>query len=189
MRKIKTIGLMFLFTGGLLLTSCETEPADPNLLTNTGGNNGGNNGGGTITNIAGTYKMTAFNTSVPTDLNGDGTPSTNQMNETTCFNNTALVLSANHTFTSTGSSLEIVTDGTNTSLECTEDPSYGGTWALSGNILTLTYTDEGETYTDQYTVTGNTLKISLGEGLIVGTASSGEPVHLTANVDIIFTKQ
>ncbi|UUC44870.1 lipocalin family protein [Flavobacterium cerinum] len=184
---------MLLFTGGLLLTSCETEPADPNLLTNTGGsnggNNGGNNGGGTPANIAGTYKMTAFNTSVPTDLNGDGTPSTNQMNETSCFNNTMLVLSANNTFTSTGSSLEIVTDGTNTTLECTEDPSYGGTWTLSGNILKLTYTEDGETYTDQYTVSGNTLKISLAEGLIVGSGSGGEPAYLTANIDIIFTKQ
>jgi hypothetical protein len=111
------------------------------------------------------------------------------MNETSCFNNSILVLNANNTFTATGSSLEIVFDGTTSTLECTDDPDFSGTWSLAGNVLSVTYTDEGDTFTDQYIVSGNTLKASIQQGEVVGTANGGEPVYLTANIDIIYTKQ
>ena len=43
-------------------------------------NNDNNNSGG----IAGTYNLTEFNTSAPTDFNEDGVESTNQMQEAKC---------------------------------------------------------------------------------------------------------
>ena len=49
--------------------------------------------------VVGTYRLTAFNTTPPTDLNGDGTSSTNQMNEVTCFNNSLIILNSNGTYT------------------------------------------------------------------------------------------
>ncbi|WP_177734680.1 MULTISPECIES: lipocalin family protein [Flavobacterium] len=202
MKNIRNIGMGLLIAGGLLFTACDVEPVDGALLTNNGGNTGGGNTGGGNTgggntgggntgggNITGTYLMTAFNTSVPTDLNGDGTPSTNQMNETNCFNNSLLVLNANNTFTASSNGIDIVSDGVTETMECFTDPNLTGTWTLTGTTLSLTYTDEGETYTDNYTVSGSTITASVEEGQVVGTANDGSPVYLTATISIVYTKQ
>ena len=142
------------------------------------------------TSVAGTYLLTAFNSSVPTDLNNDGTASTNQLNETTCFDNMLLTLNANNTFTANSKGIEIVFNGTVDEISCFADPNYTGTWALNGTILSLTYTDTGVEYTDNYTVTGNILTATISGGEIVGTeTTTGAPVYLTSNLTIIFTKQ
>ena len=132
--------------------------------------------------------MTAFNSSVPTDLNGDGTASTNQMNETNCFAGNYIILNANNTFTANAKGVEISVTGSASVLACYEDPLMNGTWSLSGNQLTLTYTDSGIVYDDVFTVVGNTLKISTQQGEVVGTTSTGEPVYLTANLELVYTK-
>ncbi|MCD8518896.1 MAG: lipocalin family protein [Flavobacterium sp.] len=64
-----------------------------------------------------------------------------------------------------------------------------GTWSLSGNQLSITYTEAGEQFTDVYTVSGSTLTLSITDGEIVGTTSGGDPVYLDADIDIVFTKQ
>lgn len=137
--------------------------------------------------IAGSYLLTAFNTSVPTDLNGDGVSSSNQLNETTCFNNSILILNANNTFTSDAKGLDIDITGTTSVLTCFEDPDFTGTWSLAGNQLSLTYMDSGQTQTDVFILTGNNLSLTVQNGEIVGT-SSGSPVFLTSNITIIYTK-
>ena len=142
------------------------------------------------TGIAGTYLLTAFNSSVPTDLNNDGTASTNQLNETTCFDNMLLTLNANNTFTANSKGVEIVFNGTVDEISCFTDPNYTGTWVLNGTILSITYTDEGVEYTDEYTVNGNTLTATISDGEVVGTeTTTGEPVYLTTDLTIIYTKQ
>ncbi|MFT6749086.1 MAG: hypothetical protein ACI9XR_001138 [Flavobacterium sp.] len=138
--------------------------------------------------IAGTYLLTAFNTSVSTDLNGDGISSSNQLNETVCFNNSILKLNANNTFTSDAKGLDIDITGTTSVLTCFEDPDFTGTWSLAGNQLSLTYMDSGQTQTDVFTVAGNNLSLTVQNGEIVGTAA-GSPVYLTSNITIVYTKQ
>lgn len=140
------------------------------------------------TGIVGTYLMTAFNVSVPQDLNGDGTASTNQMNETTCFNNNTLVLNANNTFTATSKGLEIDGIGSTAVLTCFTDPSFSGTWSQSGSNVTFTYMDGGQSYSDTYVLNGTTLTYTLTDGEVVGTAG-GNPVYLTANIAVVYTKQ
>lgn len=142
------------------------------------------------TGIAGTYLLTGFNTSVATDINNDGVSSTNQLNETTCFDDMLLILNANNTFTADSKGIEIIFDGTVEEIDCFTDPDYTGTWALNGSILSLTYTDEGEVFTDNYNVSGNTLSATVQGGEVVGTeTTTGAPVYLTSDITIIYSKQ
>lgn len=180
MKKFKIIALFTLFVGALSLTSCngDVEPLDPALAASITPP--------TATSIVGTYKLTAYNTSVPTDLNGDGAQSTNQMNETACFNNMKLILNANHTFTADSKGVEI--NATGTASECFTDPSYAGTWALNGSTLTLTYMDGTEQVVTNFTALGNTLKVTANDGDAV-TASAGVYAYVTCNIEIVYTKQ
>lgn len=137
--------------------------------------------------IVGTYKLTAFNTSIPTDLNGDGTATTNQLSETTCLDNSFVTLNANNTFTADSKGIDI---DINNNITCFTDPDFTGTWVLTGNILSLTYNDGVDVITDNYTVSGNTFSSTLTDGQVVGVEQvSGEPVYLTCDITIIFTKQ
>ncbi len=183
-----------------LLVSCENEPLDPVLASqlstnNTGGTSGtggsggtGGTGGVTPASIVGTYILTAFNTSVPTDLNGDGANSTNQMNETTCFNNSLFTLNSDNTFIANSKGIDIDITTTPNTLTCYTDPDTTGTWTLTGNILKTTYVEGGVTYNDQFTVVGNTLVYTESSGQIVGTAS-GNPVYLTSDIALVYSKQ
>jgi hypothetical protein len=186
---ISSVGFLFLFN------SCNVEPIDPvladQLAQNNSSNNNNNNGGGSNggnTSVAGTYLLTAFNTSVPTDLNGDGTSSINQMSETTCFNNSTFILNSNNTFTATGGGIDIDLSVTPNVLTCFTDPSTNGTWTLNGNQLTTNYMEGGVSYTDVFTVVGNTLIITEQNGEVVGMAN-GNPVFLTSDITAIYSKQ
>ena len=145
--------------------------------------------------VVGTYKLTAFNTSVPTDLNFDGTASTNQMDEINCFNDSFLTINANNTFTSDSEGVDISIEVDNNGVEvesivCYEDAQISGTWSQVGNVITFTYTEEGEEYSDSFTVIGNTLQHTVNSGQVVGTeVTTGAPVYLTSNITLIYTKQ
>jgi hypothetical protein len=136
--------------------------------------------------LPGSYLLTAFNTSVPTDLNGDGTNSTNQLSETSCLNGSFLTINANNTFTADSKGIEININGTQ--IDCFEDPDITGTWTLNGSQLSLSYVDLGTPYTDVFTVSGNTLTYTVQDGEVVGSAN-GNPVYLTSDITFIYTKQ
>jgi hypothetical protein len=154
--------------------------------------------GGTPTGtLPGVYRLTAFNTSVPTDLNNDGVSATNQMTETTCMNDILLTLNSNNTFvgvskgTEIAMDIDVVTGEVTQTISCFTDPDVNGTWTLSGTSLSLTSIDPdtGEPVTDVFTVIGNTLQSTIHDGEVVGTATGGEPVYLTCDITIIYTKQ
>lgn len=180
MKNIKLVAGIFLILTAFTFTSCETEPIDSAINLDDFNQ---------VTSVSGSYLMTAFNTSIPTDLNNDGTASTNQMNETTCFNNSILVLNQDNTFVISSKGIDIVTDGVNQSLSCFMDPNIMGTWTLSGNTLTIQYTEGGLQYSEQFIVSGNTLVYTLNNTEIVGTTSTNVPVYLTADISIIYTKE
>ncbi len=186
----------------LFFASCsDVEPLDPalnggNTSNNGGGNNNGGSGGGNGSgggsgsgSIVGTYLMTAFNSSVPVDIDFNGSSATNLMDETDCLDNNFLVLNANNSFTANSNGIDITFDGTNETIECFNDPNITGTWSLSGNTLSLTYTYDGDVYTDDYNVSGNNLVYTINDGEVVGTSSTGDPVYVTADINIIYTKQ
>ncbi|MDN3677488.1 fibronectin type III domain-containing protein [Flavobacterium paronense] len=141
-------------------------------------------GGGPSGTVPGTYRLTAFNTTPPTDLNGDGTSSTNQMNEVTCFNNALLVVNANNTYLANSKGAELnITGG----YDCFTDPDDLGTWTLSGNQLTLTSSDI--TNPPQiFIVSGNTLSATFSNGTVLSN-QGGVVVELTADITFVYTKQ
>jgi hypothetical protein len=191
MKKITFLSIFTVFFATFSFVSCDNEPLDPFLVAQINANNGssgGSGGGVTPNNIAGSYILTAFNTSVPTDLNGDGTASTNQMAETTCLNNSLFVINSNNTFTADAKGIDIDLTTTPNVLTCFTDPDISGTWTLVGNILKTTYVEGGITYNDEFTVIGNTLVLTVNDGEVVGTAG-GAPVFLTSDITIIYSKQ
>ena len=143
-----------------------------------------------VTNsVAGTYILTAFNTSVPTDLNNDGIPSTNQMSETNCYNNMLLTLNSDNTFVSNSKGVDIQTNGTTQTSTCYTDPDDTGTWSLNGNILTLTIASTPSDI-QTFTVSGNTISATATNGQVVGYDTvTGAPAYLNCDITIIYTKQ
>jgi len=191
---MKKISFLAIAVFALSFYSCDVEPVDPTALANAANNpggggsggNGGGNGGGSGSAITGTYILTAFNTSVPTDLNNDGTASINQMSETNCFNNSLLTLNTNGTFTADTKGIEI--DLNTTQLACFEDPDINGNWTIQGNTLRLYYTEGGVPNIDEFTVVGNTLVMVIEDGSIVGS-TGGNPIYLNSDITFIYTKQ
>ncbi len=156
-------------------TSCNIEPLDKDLL-------------GNIINpasVAGSYRMTAFNTGIPTDLNNDGAASTNQMLETSCFNDNILTINPNATFTSTSKGVDVSASAT---LVCLSNPNITGTWVLNGTVLKLIYMKGNVEITDLYSVSGNTLTHSVPLGQIVSTTSTNAAVFLNSSYYFVYTK-
>jgi hypothetical protein len=129
--------------------------------------------------------LTSFNTDVRTDLNRNGVASSNQMTETTCFNNSFLTLNENNTFSLDRKGVDISVTNT---LQCFTDPILTGTWVRSGSKLILSYTDGAEQFTDEYTISGNTLTIRDEQGIIVDIPIT-TPVFLSSGITQVYTKQ
>ena len=175
----KIVSSFFFILLSLILVSCQNEPVDKKIkISDFQVDNSG-------TDLVGTYLMTAYNTSIPTDLDLDGKTSTNQMDETSCFDNSMLILNADHSFTADLKGVQIVFDGVNKSMNCFAVPDVTGTWKLSGNKITLTYLDKSE----EITVLGGTLVKALNGTQIVATDASKTPVYLTANATAIYSIQ
>ena len=175
MNKIKlTAAVLSVFTL-ITFTSCNIEPLDSDLL-------------GNVINpdsVAGTYRMTAFNTGIPTDLNNDGTTSTNQMLETSCFNNNILTINPDGTFKATSKGVEVSAGAT---LECYTDPDITGTWVLNGTVLSLSYVEASVQNTEMFSVSANSLTYSVPLGEIVSTTSTNVAVYLNSSYNIIYTR-
>ena len=136
-------------------------------------------------NAVGIYKLTAFNTFDAQDLNGDGNSSINQINESVCFNNSFLKLNSDNTFTLDQKGVELTIIGTSETLDCYDDGEIIGTWSVSGNNLNLNAFGE----TVSYSINGSTIINAMNDADYVGTDSSGNPLYLTGNVSVVYTKQ
>jgi hypothetical protein len=162
---------LLVFASILVLLSCNKNDDEPVAETPT---------------PVGIYKLTAFNVSVAQDLNNDGTPSTNQMNETSCFNNSFLKLNSDNTFTYDDKGIEINSNGITETIECYSYGQIAGTWVLSGNNIIFTETS-GDTYSWPYN--GSNVTVTINDTDIVGTDSSDNPVYVTGNISAVYTKQ
>ncbi|ESU27348.1 hypothetical protein FLJC2902T_20530 [Flavobacterium limnosediminis JC2902] len=151
-------------------------------------NNDDNNNSDSSSSPVGTYRMTAFTISEAQDLNGDGTASVNQMSEMDCMNESFMTLNADHTFTYDDKGIDISFDGENETIACYDDGDVTGSWSVTGNVLTLTYTFEGEEVVDMYTVSGSTITMTVPDGEAVGMVE-GNPVYVAADIQAVYTKQ
>jgi hypothetical protein len=175
MKAIKFSAVIIAVVTLFSFSSCYIEPVDSDLLGNVIN----------PTSVAGTYRMTAFNTGIPTDLNNDRVASTNQMLETTCFNGSTIVINPDGTFRATSKGVEI---SSSTTLQCFSDPDYTGTWTLNATVLKLTYIDAGVIVDELFSVSANSLLYSVPQGQVIGTSATNVPIFLTTSYNIVYTK-
>ncbi|GGB70450.1 hypothetical protein GCM10007424_08010 [Flavobacterium suaedae] len=147
--------------------------------------------------IEGTWKLTAFTLNEGADLNNDGTVSTDMISESGCYSNSSFVFSSNNVATINIEELEIDLDlviGTEDSYEysidCVEATPEVGTYAVSGNTVTITGSDgEGGTESIPLALSNNTLTLTLPEFVDVPVEENGEVTYSFVGASLVFTKQ
>ncbi len=145
-----------------------------------------NNNMGTI---EGVYDLTEFNTSAPTDFDENGTASTNQMNESSCYNDRKIDFNSDNTFTY---EMDYILIDTNTGVAVCAENTVTGTWTATNNVITATY--EQENGTD---ITLNFARSNNGRTLTQTTTlttypdrnADGVAYNRVGSVTTVFTKQ
>lgn len=165
--------LLLAFAGCITAVSCSSD------------DDGDNNNN--MSEVAGTYRMTAFNSPTAIDYDDDGDSSTNMMTESDCYNNTVLTLNQNGTFTSTYNGIGI-NSGVST---CAASQVTGGTWTRSGNTISAT-TTSGGTGTNSWTWNTDAQTITRTQTNAqypsINT-TTGDFEYATGNVNYVYTMQ
>lgn len=150
-----------------------------------------NNGNG----LEGTWKMTAFSTQNPYDLNGDGTASQDLMAETSCYQNELMRFNGDGTGKVTSSSeaiinFDLIVGTTNEyeySTECVAQiENRAFTYVQSGDEVTLSY----DGFPSTGTLSNNTLTFIIPSGFFIEAEDPNSGI-ITVNEDvtIVYTKQ
>lgn len=140
-----------------------------------------------LSEMAGTYRMTEWNSPMAVDYDGNGVSSMNMMSESACYNNSEIRLNENGTFTSTYNSVQII--GGESS--CAQSQVTGGTWTRSGNTLTAT-TTSGGSGANTWTWNGNEGTLSRMQANAQYpsiNSTSGAYEYGTGNVNYMYTMQ
>lgn len=173
------------------LNSCDNEPLEGFDLSNPAIQNP-TGGTAQTTSIAGTWKLTAWNSTNPVDINNDGTASTNLLTEFNCYNNETIVFNADNTGTINNTSyadieLELVTGTTNTYEYTTtcipEIETIPMTWTQAGNLVAV---NDGSGAVN-LSLSGNQLSILIPAGF--EAVSTDGMVTVEEDLTFIYTKQ
>jgi len=174
--------------GGISVTISITNTS---VFTRSGSNTGG---GGTNAGVPGTWLLTAWNAAGdPIDLNNDGTPSTNLLDEMNCYTNETLVFNPDNSGTINSTSFadfgfDIVVGTTNQfnyTIDCIqENDTTNMTWSQTGNTVTIS--DSGQS--SDWTLNGNQLSIFVPQGF-VAFSSTDVTVTTTRDLTFVYTKQ
>lgn len=146
-----------------------------------------NNNNDPNADIVGTYRMTAQNSPVAIDYDGNGTSSANMMTESNCYNNTVMTINADGTYTSTYNGINI-SNGEST---CASSQVTSGTWQRSGNTLTATTTNGG-TGTNSWTwsaANGTMSRMAANAQYPSINSTTGDFEYATGNVNYTYTMQ
>jgi hypothetical protein len=172
--------------------SCDNEPLEgfdlsvPNSPTTPDNPQTGN------ATIAGTWKLTAWNSVNPVDINNDGTASTNLLTEFDCYNNETIVFNSDGTGDIVSTSfvdieLNLVTGTTNTyeySSTCIPDnETLAMTWVNIGNAVAV---DDGSGAVN-LALSGNELSFIVPSGFFV--ESDDAMVTVDEDLTFVYTKQ
>jgi hypothetical protein len=154
---MKKVALFALLTGAIFVSCSDDDSTAVNNVS-----------------LIGTWKLTALNGSEPIDLNGDGTPTTDMVEETGCYDGSTIVFSADNTAVLTMEEANITLDGSMTPvITCDMLDPISGTYTENGNEVTITMNGEAGTAIKS----GNTLTIT----------EAGDEEQLGGT--LIFTKQ
>lgn len=167
--------LMLAVVGSLSLGACSSDD-DNNANVNPNAD------------LVGTYKMTAWNAPMSLDFNGDGTSNTNMMNESTCYNNSEMIIENDGSYTMTYNYVNI--DGSG-NVSCQTETTFG-TWTRNGNSFTTTHLSGGQNMDVNYnfaagnstTLTRNMTNWNYPMLDIDGNAAWGN-----GNVNLVMTRQ
>lgn len=138
--------------------------------------------------ITGTYDLTAFNTPIPVDYDGDGISSTNMVDETSCYNDSRITINRDGTYILEEGSVRIQGTTSFCDLRITK-----GTWTRSGNALTTTsdLADDivvtNYAFTTENGISKNTMT-SISNANYPGRNASGNPQSSFGTVDVIYTR-
>ncbi|MBQ4818721.1 lipocalin family protein [Aquimarina sp. MMG016] len=157
------IRVVFLFVVSLGLFSCSSDDDAPSVMGS----------------LVGTWELTSVTGGIPVDLNMDGTPSTNLLQELPCFKDT-LVVNDDNTYSQDVTDIDVSVDTSGPFpipiVECTGlILMETGTWSLVGDQLT--FTPEGQDPT--------IVAIMLTET----TLSFSDTVEGLGQVALMFTRQ
>lgn len=145
-----------------------------------------NNNTGTI---EGVYDLTEFNTGTPTDFDQNGTASTNQMNESSCYNGRKIDFNSDNTFTY---DMDYILIDTSTGVAVCAENTVTGTWTATNNTITATYQQEGGTNVTLNFVrsnNGRTLTQTTGITTYPDRNGDGVAYNRIGSVALVFSKQ
>ena len=166
--------LLLLLVPALLLISCNNDDDSSSA------------------SVEGTWKLTTFTTSQPSDVNNDGVETTNFIAETNCYNNSFLILSSNSVANARIEELDLTLDlvaGTTDQYEYTVDclsaEDAFGVWAQNNNTVTVTI--DGEPL--DLSLSGNTLSVTIPDFAAIEVEQNGTIVTEFVGATLVFTKQ
>jgi hypothetical protein len=142
-------------------------------------------------NPTGIYLLTAFNTSFPTNLNGDTVSSTNQMAETSCYDNYLLDLKSDGTFTNDNRISLVTGSAPSSNLVCEQKTTLAGNYTVAGNIITLKFIN-GTTANQELKLTSSENKILKSEilkSMFISNTFNGSYLSARADVEYVYTKK
>jgi|GEM_PF-6406185 len=172
MKKISI--LLFAMAGCMATVSCSSD-------------DDANNNNNSNADIVGTYRMTAQNSPVAIDYDGNGTSSMNMMTESPCYNNTVMTINADGTYTSTYNGINI----SNGQSSCATSQVTSGTWQRTGNTLSAT-TTSGGSGTNSWTwnaSNGTMSRMQSNAQYPSINATTGDFEYGTGNVNYVYTRQ
>ncbi|MEL6811266.1 MAG: lipocalin family protein [Bacteroidota bacterium] len=151
----------------LLFSSCSNDD-------DGGSGDGGDPNGGV--NIVGDWGLTGYVLGFPVDVNLDGIPNTDVLQELPCFDST-LTLNSDGTFTSSTTEIVITVDEGVTSADCGDLEFFSGAWQLVGDQLTIP-DGNGGSQTVSIILSGNTM-----------TYTSDDPAFGSSSATWTWTRQ
>ena len=139
--------------------------------------------------VAGTYNLTAFNAPMSVDFDGNGTSSSNIMNESNCYANSKLVLNSDGSYTLTDNSVNISGTTSNCGSQTTT-----GTWSRSGNTFTMNSGVGTNIVTTNYNyvkasgTNGATMTRTTTNGMYPSLNASGNPQWSIGTTNMVYTR-
>jgi len=177
MKKINLL-VCTLAIAGLGFTACSDDDNDSNSSNDT--------------KIEGAYTLEEVNTPVTTDFDKDGDSHIDQTEESTCYNGGKVVLNADNTFEYVITGI-LVQDG---NAGCRESETKTGVYTVQpatdpkNAIITLTYTENNQTVTRQFTKVGE--ELSWTSPAIVSTYpardANGNAVEVAGAVEYVYER-
>ena len=143
--------------------------------------------------VEGTWKLTAFNIESSIDLNGDGTASSDLLEETNCYQNEIIEFNADNSATVKSTSyldMEGQYDANTGAFEIitncvSEIENLAGTWAQAGGTVTVTVNGQPVVFTQA----GSVLTATVPAGYEVPTDDNGTVAYVSEELTIQYTKQ